>query len=242
MNRESAPPASSARFSAVHLLWYAGALIVVAALCLFGSTVMTIEVAVVVIAAIALRFAPFPFILLIGAVALWFLAMDVLRGFGVETIGDWESRRRITFGFGLVMIAAAWTLDLSRARRDFGFWLHLVGATTLWCALAASESTIGFGKSVFCLINVGFIALGLFLNRSVYVVLGALGLVGSLISLAADALGGRLPLVLALAALVVAIIALGVVFQRRQRQINAAIERHIPAMLRALRPARALAS
>jgi hypothetical protein len=252
MNRDDEfQKASVASFSAVHLLWYAGALVVVAALCLFstvagvimgGSTVVMIEVAVIVVAAIALRFIPLPFILLIGAVALWFLAMDVLRRFGVETIGDWESRRRITLGFGLVTVAAAWALDLSRARRDFGFWLHLVGATTLWCALAASESTIGFGKGVFYLFNVGFIALGLFLNRSVYVVLGALGLVGSLVYLAADALGGRLPLVLALAALVVAIIVLGVVFQRRQGQINAAIERHIPAMLRALRPARAFAS
>ena len=201
------------------------------------------EVSAIVASAIALRFFPFSFILLIAAVALWFMSMDIVRWFGQNAIDDWELRRRVSLVFGLVMIAVAWTLDLLRARQgDFGFWLHLFGAVTLWSALAFSESSTGFGKALFCLISIGFIALGLFLNRRIYAVLGTFGVVGYLGYLASDVFRDILLFSFALSVLGLAIIYLGVAFQRRQRQINAAIERHMPAALRALRPARAFAN
>jgi hypothetical protein len=193
--------------------------------------------------AIALRFFPFPFILLIAAVALWFMSMDIVRWFGSESIGDWELRRRVSVAFGLAMIAAAWALDLWRPRQgDFGFWLHLFGALTLWSGLAFSESSAGFGKAMFCLINIGFIGLGLFLNRRIYAVLGAIGVAGYLGYLASDVFKDLLAFTFALSALGLAVIFLGIAFQRNQRQINAAIERHMPAGLRALRPSRAFAN
>lgn len=200
------------------------------------------EIGAIIASAIALRFFPFPFILLIAAVALWFMSMDVVRWFGRDALDDWELRRRVSLVFGLVMIAVAWALDLLRARQgDFGFWLHLFGAITLWSALACSESSTGFGKALFCAISIGFIALGLFLNRRIYAVLGTIGVAGYLGYLAADVFQDVLLFSFALSALGLAIIFLGIAFQRRQRQINAAIERHMPAALRALRPLRAFA-
>jgi hypothetical protein len=201
------------------------------------------ELGAIVAAGIALRFFPFPFILLIAAVALWFMSMDIVRWFGSDALGDWELRRRVSLVFGLFMIALAWALDLLRARQgDFGFWLHLFGAITLYSALAFSESSTEFGKGVFCLICIGFIALGLFLNRRIYAILGTIGIAGYLGYLAADVFKDILGFTFALSALGLAIIFLGIAFQRRQRQINAAIERHMPAALRALRPARAYAN
>jgi hypothetical protein len=201
------------------------------------------ELGAIVAAGIALRYFPFPFILLIAAVALWFMSMDIVRWFGSDALGDWELRRRVSLAFGLFMIAVAWALDLIRARQgDFGFWLHLFGAITLWSALAFSESSTEFGKGMFCLISIGFIALGLFLNRRIYAVLGTIGIAGYLGYLAADVFKDILAFTFALSALGLAIIFLGIAFQRRQRQINAAIERHMPAALRALRPARAYAN
>jgi hypothetical protein len=200
------------------------------------------EVGAILAAAIALRFFPFPFILLIAAIALWFMSMDIVRWFGADSLSDWELRRRVSLAFGLVMILAAWALDLLRGRRgDFGFWLHLFGAMTFWSALAFSESSNGFGKAMFCLINIGFIALGLYLNRRIYAVLGTLGVAGYLGYLASDIFKDVLLFSFALSALGLAIIFLGIAFQRRERQIDAAIERHMPAALRALRPARAFA-
>jgi hypothetical protein len=201
------------------------------------------ELGAIVAAGIALRFFPFPFILLIAAVALWFMSMDIVRWFGSDALDDWELRRRVSLAFGLFMVLVAWTLDLLRARQgDFGFWLHLFGAINLWSALAFSESSTAFGKGVFCLISIGFIALGLFLSRRIYAVVGTIGVAGYLGYLAADVFKDILSFTFALSALGLAIIFLGVAFQRRQRQINAAIERHMPTALRALRPARAYAN
>jgi hypothetical protein len=200
------------------------------------------ELGAIAAAAMALRFFPFPFILLIAAIALWFMSMDVVRWFGSEALSDWELRRRVSLAFGLAMIVAAWALDLTRGRRgDFGFWLHLFGAITFWSALAFSESSTGFGKALFCAINIGFIAFGLFLNRRIYAVLGTLGVAGYLGYLASDIFKDILLFSFALSALGLAIIFLGIAFQRRERQINAAIERHMPTGLRVLRPARASA-
>jgi hypothetical protein len=195
------------------------------------------EIGAIVAAAIALRFFPFPFILMIAAVAAWFLSMDLVRWFGGEAIGDWELRRRVSFVVGLVMIAAAWALDLWRGRRaDFGFWLHLFGALTLWGAISAADGSTGFGKAMYCLINIGFIAFGLFLGRRIYAILGALGIAGYLGYLASDVFKDVFSFSFALSALGLAIIFLGIAFQRRQGQIDAAIERHMPTALRASRP------
>ena len=139
------------------------------------------------------------------------------------------------------MIVVAWALDLvARGVGDFGFWLHLFGAITLWGALAVSEARPAFGKALFCAINVGFIALGLFLNRRIYAVLGVIGVASYLGYLASDVFkdmrqfslravgdrpGDHLP-------------------RRRPATsptpINAAIEKPCRRALRALRPARGL--
>jgi hypothetical protein len=198
------------------------------------------EAGTVIAAAIALRFFPFPFILLIAAVALWFMSMDIVRWIGHDTTDDWELRRQVSLVFGLVMIAVAWALDLLRGRQgDFGFWLHLFGGITLWSAAAATEGFDGIGSAACCLINIGFIALGLFLNRKIYAVLGTFGVAGYLGYLASDVFKDVLLFTFALSALGLAIIFLGTAFQRHQRQINAAIEKSMPAALRALRPRRA---
>jgi hypothetical protein len=201
------------------------------------------EAGAIAASALALRYFPFSFILLIAAVALWFMSMDIVRWFGSEALSDWELRRRVSLIFGLAMVGAAWALDSLRARQgDFGFWLHLFGAITLWSALAFSESSTAFGKAMFCVIGIGFIALGLFLNRRIHAVLGAISVAGYLGYLASDVFANVLLFTFALSALGLAIIFLGIAFQRHQRQINAAIAKHMPAALRALRSARAFAN
>jgi hypothetical protein len=198
------------------------------------------ELGAIVASAVALRFYPFPFILTIAAVALWFMSMDIVRWFGAGALGDWELRREVSIIFGLAMIVIAWALDLWRGRRgDFGFWLHLFGGLTLWGALAASESSAGFGKALFCAINVGFIALGLFLNRRIYAILGTLGVAAYLGYLASDVFKDMIGFSFALSAIGLAIIFLGVAFQRHRRQVDVAIGELLPPALRALRPRRA---
>lgn len=203
------------------------------------------EVATIAAAALALRFIRFPFILMIASVALWFLSMDLAllilhRPPADYWDADWDFRRNVSMIFGAAMIAIAWAIDVKWARLgDFGFWLHLFGALTFWGALSSGSGDV-FGKAVYCAANLGLVAFGLFLNRRIYAVLGAIGVSSYLGYLAFDYFKDVLAFTFALSAIGLAIIFAGIWLQRRQRAISAFIDASMPARLRALRPARAL--
>ena len=205
------------------------------------------EVATIAAAALALRFFPFPFIVMVASVALWFLSMDLAllllhRQPAQIWEADWDFRRNVSMVFGVAMIAVAWAIDVKWARLgDFGFWLHLFGALTFWGALS-SGSGDAIGKAVYCAINVGLVALAVFLGRRVYAVVGAIGICAYLGYLAADAFKDVLAFSFALSAIGLAVIFAGVWLQRRQRAISAFLDAALPPALRALRPARASAA
>lgn len=210
---------------------------------LINGSWIYMELGAIVAAALALTRFHFPFILLVAAVALWFFSMDVAALIVHRPLpnwdGDWELRLTISKIVGLVMIAAEWTLDLKwGALGDFGFWLHLFGAMTLWGAVT-SGSGDEFGKAIYCAFNIAFIALGLFLNRRVYAVFGALGIAIYLGHLAFDVFKDVLAFSFALSAIGLAIVLAGVYLERRREVINAFIEAQMPEFVRALRPLRA---
>jgi len=214
---------------------------------LMNASWVYMEVATIAAAALALRFFPFPFIVMIASVALWFLSMDLAllllhRQPAQSWEADWDFRRNVSMVFGVAMIAVAWAIDVKWARLgDFGFWLHLFGALTFWGALS-SGSGDAIGKAVYCAINVALVALAVFLGRRVYAVVGALGICIYLGYLAADAFKDVLAFSFALSAIGLAVIFAGVWLQRRQRAISACLDAALPPALRALRPARASAA
>jgi hypothetical protein len=189
--------------------------------------------------AAALRRYPFSFIVLVGAVATWFLSMDLAAVLIHHRVADWqvdwELRRTVSEVFGAAMIALAWALDL-RTRADFGFWLHLFGAMTLWGAVTASEGGGDFARALYCGFNVLFIALGLFLNRRVYAVFGAIGVSIYLGYLAARTFNDTLSFTFALTAIGLGVVFAGVALERRRQALSDFFDHGLPASLRALRP------
>jgi hypothetical protein len=211
---------------------------------LMNASWVYMELGAIVASAVAIRFFPFPFIVMIASVALWFLSMDlallIVHRHLVGLDEGWELRRKISLGFGAAMILGAWALDLKwAALGDFGFWLHLFGAMTFWGAVS-SGSGDEFGEAAYCALNIGLIAFALFLNRRIYAVFGALGVSAYLGHLAFDYFKDVLAFTFALSAIGLAIIFAGILLQRHQRAISAFIDAAMPAALRALRPARAL--
>ncbi len=209
---------------------------------LMNASWVYMELATIVAAALALRFFPFPFILFVGCVALWFLSMDlpllILRQDPSQWDANWDIRRDISMVFGLAMIAVGWFVDVKWARLgDFGFWLHLFGALTFWGALSAGDGD-EFGKVVYCAINVVLVAFAIFIDRRIYAVLGAFGIAGYLGHLAFDVFNDVLVFTFALSAIGLAIIFAGIWLQRRMAAISAFINAVMPPALRALRPAR----
>ena len=81
-----------------------------------GSWVF-MEIAAILAALIALRFYPFPFIVVIIGVALWFLSMDLAPWIAGKPHADWETQRQVSLWFGLATLIVAWIVDCAAARR-----------------------------------------------------------------------------------------------------------------------------
>ncbi len=209
---------------------------------LINASWVYMEVGTVLAAMLALRFFAFPFILMVAAIALWFLSMDLaallVKAYTVsDWLSDWELRRRVSLYFGAAMILAAWAIDLKRpAAGDFGFWLHLFGALTFWGAITSASDAAEIGKAIYCLLNIGLIGFAVFLNRRIYAVLGVIGVAMYLGYLAFDVFNDVLAFSFIVSLIGLGVIFAGIFYQRKREAISSAVDALLPPALRALRP------
>jgi hypothetical protein len=198
-------------------------------------------------AAMLWRF-PLPFLVMPIAGTLWYMSMDLaplLHAYlypGVDPFAPlawpntlWRLRQLVSVAFGLVVIAVALLVDMrSDGRRDFAFWLYLAGVAAFWGGLSSMESGSEVGKAVYCAINVAMLFIGAVLSRRVFAVFGALGIAGYLGHLAYKVFPDTLlfPIVLTLIGL--AVVLLGVLWQRHEQQIAQRLRAYLPASLREL--------
>jgi hypothetical protein len=184
----------------------------------------------------------FPFMLMPIAVTLWYMSMDLVPFLlGQERVYDWEIRKFISFWFGLAMTLVAFWVDLrSRFTRDYAFWLYLFGVLTFWGGLSLMGSGSEWGKLGYCGINVFMILVGAVLGRRVFAVFGGLGVAFYLGDLSWRVFKDSMIFPLALSVLGLGIIALGVLWQRREAQWSARLRGFLPGPLRELIEARAV--
>ncbi|HEY4165083.1 MAG TPA: hypothetical protein VGM59_18600 [Dongiaceae bacterium] len=195
------------------------------------------DVATILAGILAIRFFPFPFIAAIVAYALWFLSMDLTPWIFHTENFTWEMRDTVSMWFGVALIAVAWVLDLKKWRAgDFAFWLHLCGVVAFWGGLSVQDSDNEMLKAVYCLINVGLMVLAVFLMRRVYAVFGAIGVSMYLGYLAEDVFRDSLLFPMALSAIGLAIIGLGIWYFRRRHQLALWMATVFPPQLQKLRP------
>ena len=184
----------------------------------------------------------FPFMLMPIAVTLWYMSMDLVPYLlGAERVYDWEIRKFISLWFGLAMVLLASWVDLrSRFSRDYAFWLYLFGVLTFWGGLSLMKSGSEWGKLGYCGINVMMILIGGVLGRRVFAVFGGLGVAGYLGTLSYKVFKDSLIFPLALSVVGLAIIGLGVLWQRREAQWSERLRGFLPGPLRELIEARAV--
>jgi hypothetical protein len=197
-----------------------------------------LELATIVAGLVALRFYRFPFLVVPVAVALWLLAMDAAPWLFGDPTPTWRLRKLVSLWFGLGMIAVAWTVDV-RARGDFAFWLHLFGLLAFWGSLTALESGSELARALYCLINVGLIGLGLFLQRRAYALFGGLGIAIYLHHLAEQVFRDSLLYPFALSLIGLAVIGAGLLLHRHGAALERALRRRLPSALTAFRPTHA---
>ena len=211
---------------------------------LVNASWVYIEAGTIIAAALALRFFPFPFILMVASVALWFMSMDLAALLiklhaPSDWLSEWEVRRRVSLYIGAAMILVAWALDLKRPNaEDFGFWLHLFGALAFWGAITASSDAAEIGKAIYCVFNIALIAFAIFLDRRIYAVLGTIGVATYLGYLAFDVFKDVLAFSFIVSLIGLGVIFVGIFYQRRREAISDWIDAVLPSPLRVLRPQR----
>jgi len=197
---------------------------------------LPMEIAAVVAAALALAFYPFPFIVVIIGVALWFMSMDLAPWIAGKEYADWETSRMVSLRFGLATILLAWAVNCLKRGGDFAFWLHLFGIITFWGAVSFTSGGTMLDKALYCAMNVGLLFFAVFLGRRVYAVFGVIGIAMYLGDLAGKVFKDSLLFPFALSLIGIAVIAAGLLYYRHQERITAWLEARVPEAAKRLRP------
>lgn len=204
------------------------------------SSWLLMELGTIAAALLALAFYPFPFLTMIVAFCLWFMSMDLTPWLmGVKDF-TFEQRATVSLWFGLLVIAAAWLIDLKqRQDGDFAFWLHLFGLMAFWGGLTMQESGNEIGKAAYCAVNVGLVVLSVYLMRRAYAVFGAIGVTTYLGYLSSVVFSDSILFPFALSGIGVLLIGFGLFFHKYGPAIGQGLDELLPAPLRELRPAHA---
>jgi hypothetical protein len=179
---------------------------------------------------LALRFFRFPFLTAPIAFSLWYMSMDVTPLLYGKTGVASHELYWVSIWFGLAMLVLAFIID-RRTREDYSFWGYLFGLTAFWGGLSLLNSDSELAKFIYCLINVFLMLCSVLLRRRVFIIFGALGVTGYLGHLANRLFEDSLFFPFALSILGLAVIGIGLLYQRHRTRIEDFILSHTPSLL-----------
>lgn len=187
------------------------------------------ELGTILAGVVALQFVRFPFLTAPIAFSLWSMSMDLTPLLFGHDQFTWNQRLLVSMWFGIGCLIVAYWVDLkSRRDADFAFWLYLAGLLSFWFGITLMDGGTELQRFLYCLINLGLIGLSLLLRRRIFVVFGGLGVFSYLSYLAYQVFADSLFFPFALSAIGVAVIYLGVLYQRHQRSLQHQLEQWLP--------------
>lgn len=185
-----------------------------------GSWIV-MELATIAVGAIALRFVRAAFLTAQIAFSFWFLSMDAAAWYlGQENLAT-PVRQWVSVGVGLLTMLIGFRLDRTLNKpnqnrsEDLAFWCYLFGLMSFWGGLTSMDSTSELKRWIYCLINLGLIALAIKLRRATFLVFGAMGVYAHLGHLAYEVFRDSFMFPFALALLGLSLIVATVWAQRR---------------------------
>lgn len=199
---------------------------------------IALELGTVLAGTVALRYRRFPFLTAPIAVALWYFSMDLAPLLFGAPSAAWDEREWVSVWFGLVMLVGAYAVDLRGKAEDLAFWIYLFGATAFWGGLSVMDSNSELGKFLYFLINLGLIGVALLLRRTIFMIFGALGVMGYIGHLSYRIFTNSMLFSVALTVVGLSVIALGVIYQRNRHALQQALHKRLPSAVRALLPPR----
>ena len=193
------------------------------------------EIGTILVGLVALKFFPFPFITAPIFFAAWFLSMDIIP-FITGNKATFEQTEWISFTFGLVLLLISYLIDLKK-KPQFAFWSYFFGTITFWGALTA----LCFDKGepvlfLYFLINISLMIKSVLLKRKVLLVFGTIGAFFYLSYLAHNLFIDSIQFPFVLTLLGLAVIYLGVLYQKNVERIEKKLIGMVPRRLRSLLP------
>ena len=203
---------------------------------------LLMEAGTILAGLIALRYRRFPFLTAPIAFSLWYMSMDLTPLLFGRDDFSWEERQWVSLWFGLVVLLVTYLADLRSRGQDLSFWGYLFGLISFWGGLTLMDSDSEWSKFFYLLINGGLIVASLVLRQRVFIVFGAIGVLGYIGHLSYEVFKDSLLFPFVLTLVGIAIIYLGVLLQRHRERIEGSLHRLLPEALRRLVPPRARAA
>lgn len=176
----------------------------------------------------------YPFLIMPIAVTLWYLTMDITAMLSGGDI-TWDLRKLVSMYSGLLIIGLAFWVDVrARNSADYAFWLYIFGVLAFWCGLSLQHSDSELSKFFYFFINLIMIGVGVLLVRRVFVIFGGLGACGYLGHLANNVFQDSWLFPIALTAIGLLVIYLGVLWQKNEATITKKARGVLPASFREL--------
>jgi hypothetical protein len=193
------------------------------------------EIATILAALAALRVVRFPFLTAPIAFTLWYMSMDLTPLLFGQKEFTWDERLWVSVWFGMAILVGTYLVD-RKTKEDYAYWLYLFGLLAFWGGLSAMRSDSEWNKFAYCLINVALMGCSIFFARPVFITFGGMGVFGYLGHLANTIFKDSMLFPFALSGLGLAIIYLGIAYQRHRDFIEQALLQQLPEWLRRLRP------
>lgn len=195
-----------------------------------SSQELVLEVATVVASVVALTFVRFPFLTMPMFTALWLMSITVTNMVSSQGFFWGDKQLVVSMIFGALMTAVSVGID-RRTEKDFAFWGYLFGVSSFWLSLTFFDKGGQAGMLAYFAVNVILMLASVVLNRRIFLVTGGLGATGYLMYLAYDIFQSSMAFPIALCAIGVGVIFIGIKYHKNKDSVDAFIMRHLPSGL-----------
>lgn len=193
------------------------------------------EIGTIVAGVVALRFFRFPFITAPIFFSAWFLSMDIVPIIMRNEI-TWRQREWVSLIFGIVLIVISYLIHRAK-RKDFAFWGYLFGTFAFWGGLSGLAWDKGeFVYFMYFVINFLMMIVSVLLSSKVFLIFGAIGTFAYFSHLAYEVFENSILFPFVLTFFGVAIIYLGVLYQKNMQWIEKTILNKIPSSIKRFLP------
>jgi hypothetical protein len=199
---------------------------------------LVIELTTILIAFCSLKITPLPLLTVPIILCLWIMAIDLTPLLLGQIDLTWEQQLLVCLWFGLTCLVVAYGIDLREKKNepDYAFWFYFFGLLSFWVGISLMGGEDQLQRFLYCLINLGLIALAALLKRRVFLLFGGVGVLAYFYQLAYSFFKNTIFFPLALSILGFIILGLGIfINQNRHPKRQNNILRWLPQRLREIR-------